>query len=295
MVLSLTLPPSLAAAQDCSPLSQLVAPRATGYRYLIVPDLQTVPLGWNEPGFNDNGWQQACAPFGLNCSECTGWARAIILVRKWFDAGPSACNMVASEATIWADDYAQVWINGVDASGLVSEPGCGGRRIPLIHTPVTALGNLLALQGRDYNTGAWQARLDIELRGGCCGCRVVGSGHPGGGLNIGCVTAPRVGSVLCISFSDPMPAGFNLLLVGPGPVSNPPIPVVAPGVLCAPMSLYVALPVLVMDRTGNPVAFCIPLPPEPGLVGQVFVAQGAALETSGCLRATDGLRVTLVP
>jgi hypothetical protein len=57
----------------------------------------------------------------------------------------------------------------------------------------------------------------------------------------------------------------------------------------------VALPLLILERPGNPAAFCIPIPAEPTLVGANFVLQGAALELAGCFRATDALSVTVQP
>jgi hypothetical protein len=108
------------------------------------------------------------------------------------------------------------------------------------------------------------------------------------------VTAPYIGTVFCTSFSDPTPSGFNVLYLGPGPALNPPAMLTAP-IVCAPLFYYVALPLVVLERGGNPAAFCIPIPAEPVLVGANFVLQGAALELAGCFRATDGLSVTVQP
>lgn len=125
-------------------------------------------------------------------------------------------------------------------------------------------------------------------------CQVVGPGHPGGGLPITCVTPPRIGTAFCTSFSDPSPAGLSLLYLGPGPALNPPAVLSAP-IVCAPLLYYVALPLVVLERGGNPAAFCIPIPAEPVLVGANVILQGAALELAGCFRATDGLSVTIQP
>jgi hypothetical protein len=290
---------SLAQGQTCSPLTTFVPYRSGQYRYLIVPNLQSVPQGWNLPEHNDSGWLIGCAPFAWNCvAECTGWGNSpsILLLRKRFDVGASSCPMAASEASIRADppDQTQIWINGTDVSGIITTSiGCGERSLQLTSTPLTATGNLLAVQARTVTTN--YRISDVELRGGCCPCQVVGAGHAGGGLPISCVTAPRVGGFFCITMSDPSPAGYNLLLVGPPPAANPPIALNLPGTLCAPASLYVAVPVLVLERSGNPAGFCFSIPPEPLLAGQTVVAQGAALELSGCFRFTDALRVTIVP
>jgi len=124
-------------------------------------------------------------------------------------------------------------------------------------------------------------------------CGVVGPGHSGCGLPFNCVTQPQIGSPFCVSFSDGSPAGFNLLLVAPGAHQSPPFPLPPPDV-CAPASIYPAgPPLVVLQATGNPAAFCIVIPGEPALASAVFTLQGAALELSGCFRVTDGLGVSI--
>jgi hypothetical protein len=123
----------------------------------------------------------------------------------------------------------------------------------------------------------------------------VGPGHPGGGLAIACAPPLRPGATSCISFSDPPPVGAGLafLLIAAGGPLVPPLPVPPPGV-CAAAILHV-LPQLVLQTTGDPAVFCVPLPAQPALAGQRFTAQGAALEIGVCLRATDALLMVVQP
>lgn len=125
-------------------------------------------------------------------------------------------------------------------------------------------------------------------------CDRAGPGEVGGGgLPLACVSLPQLGATFCVTFTDPSPAaaGLSLLLVGAGPCLSP-APVVGPPLTCAASFAYAA-PLVALTAAGNPVSFCLPLPANPAFVGAPLCLQGAALESPGCLRATDGLVVVL--
>jgi len=129
----------------------------------------------------------------------------------------------------------------------------------------------------------------------CSPCDVVGPGQPGGGLPIACLGAPRAGATFCLGFGNPgpLPAGFNLLLIAPGPPAIPPI-LLQPPVVCLPALLHL-LPESALEARGNPVVFCALLPSDPALAGAGFTVQGASLEIGVCFRATDALVFVIQP
>jgi hypothetical protein len=284
------------SAQPCGPVTRFIPYGSPGFRYLVVPNVGSAPSGWEQPAFDDSSWSLGCAAFGAGnvCFPvCSPWPiGSAILLRRTFSP---LCAVTSAEVGIAIDNDAQVWINGQDITGYRPTEDCASPdKIVVSFDPrlLVPSNNLVAVLGVDRGG---DARLDVEVRGTggtCCPCFVLGPGHQGGGLLISCVTPPRLGTVCCVSFSDPTPAGLSYLYLGPGPALNPPLLVVG-ALVCAPVLYYVALPLVVLERGGNPAAFCIPIPGEPVLVGANFVLQGAALELAGCFRATDGLSVTV--
>jgi hypothetical protein len=65
---------------------------------------------------------------------------------------------------------------------------------------------------------------------------------------------------------------------------------VLPPVACASSFLYPTTTAVLLSAS-NPATFCMALPSHPAFLGAVFCLQGASLENSGCLRASDGLVV----
>jgi hypothetical protein len=116
-----------------------------------------------------------------------------------------------------------------------------------------------------------------------------GPGQPAGGALPITFTPPRIGTSFCVSFSDPPPtgAGFGILLVASGTPLQPPAVLNPPGV-CAVAYLHL-LPQAAFMVYGDPAVFCLPIPPNPALAGQLFTLQGAALEVGVCFRLTDAL------
>jgi len=51
----------------------------------------------------------------------------------------------------------------------------------------------------------------------------------------------------------------------------------------------------VVPVAGSPAVACLPLPADPALAGQGFTVQGLALQSSGCMVATDVLIVVVQP
>lgn len=125
------------------------------------------------------------------------------------------------------------------------------------------------------------------------GCDALDPGHASGSLAIGCNAAPRLGTSFCVEFADPLSAGASGLLVAPGPPRAP--RALNLPLLCAPGILHVPAGARALFGSGNPASYCITLAPSTALIGASFVLQGAALETGGCWRLTDGLVVTLQP
>jgi len=122
-------------------------------------------------------------------------------------------------------------------------------------------------------------------------CTVFGLGHCPGGLDLRCLTAPRIGSTLVLNFASTNPAGFNLLVLGPGPCLVPPVGI-APPAVCANACSF-PYPAVVLSSTGNPAAFPLPIPNLPILRGIPFCVQGAAFEATTCFRLTLALRIVL--
>jgi hypothetical protein len=116
-----------------------------------------------------------------------------------------------------------------------------------------------------------------------------GPGQPAGGALPITFTPPRIGTSFCVSFSDPPPtgAGFGILLVASGTPLQPPAVLNPPGV-CVVAYLHL-LPQAAFMVYGDPAVFCLPIPPNPALAGQLFTLQGAALEVGVCFRLTDAL------
>jgi hypothetical protein len=127
--------------------------------------------------------------------------------------------------------------------GMASVPS---RRVTLLFGGSPALGSDLG--------DTWE--LDYG------GCARVGPGQPGGGIVCTCETAPQIGTSFCVSFSYPPPqgAGTGLLLLAPGACFANPFTILPPGV-CGPTWLYL-LPSAILSGAGEPLRFCIPLPPS---------------------------------
>jgi hypothetical protein len=286
-----------ALAQPCSTAPLPFVPfNSFNYRFLAVPSIEAVPPGWELPSFDDSLWSFGCAPFGGG-NRCTVWPGAtVLLLRKRFDFGAFCASpqLQALEASMVIIQTATIWLNGTRVSPVIQRTSnCFiPTNVSLLPASLNPFDNLLAVQAVDIGQGNC---FDVELRLRCCPCQTVGYGHAGGGIQPTCVTMPRPGSLSCVSFSDPNPAGYNLLVLGPGPALDPPIPIVAPGTVCAPASFHLGSAPLVLERTGNPVSFCLLIPAEPALIGQSVLAQGAALELSGCFRFTDALRMVIQP
>jgi hypothetical protein len=168
--------------------------------------------------------------------------------------------------------------------------------------PVTVLlGSVYTI--RFTSTNAWRLQIPGSYAGGrasCCAnddfwfrthvrpaCPTAGRGHFCGSLRLDCDGPPILGNTLCLTF--PSSSGIGLLVIGPWPGLNPPIPLGLPA-FCRIGYVHPAVPLAVLP-TGGPV--CIPLPPNPALAGALFLVQGFALQTAPCYLATDAVLVRL--
>jgi hypothetical protein len=124
-------------------------------------------------------------------------------------------------------------------------------------------------------------------------CDLAGLGHPGGGIPLTCVTAPRIGTTFTTRFSSPGGSGVGVLLIGTGPCLNTPISVGTPA-LCSPGFLFTNPSVLIVVP-GEPAVLSLPIPQSPPLVGVALCLQAAALQPAVCFRVTDALSVVLQP
>jgi hypothetical protein len=159
-----------------------------GYRYLVVPQ-GGGPAGFEQSGFNDSGFSVGNAAFGniLGTVGCppeptvTLWETDTdILLRKTFTLPATASNV---EVGVEIDNDIQVFINGVDISGLVQHEGCASRDSFVFPVPNNILvfggTNLLAVRARDRGGISY---VDVEVRADIdtdqpCVCKVTGGGQ----------------------------------------------------------------------------------------------------------------------
>jgi len=195
--------------------------------------------------------------------------------------------LFGGNAAFHGPEFADIWEwNGVNWTQPVAPVAPGPRSVHAM--AFDSVRNRVVLFGGQVSVGSGGPRYlsdtwELFERFGSAG-----PGHPGGGLAIAW-TPPWIGTTFCVGFSDPPPvgAGFNLLLLASGPAVQPPAVLNPPGV-CTVANLYLA-PQVVLSSTGDPALFCIAIPSNPALVGQLVTIQGAALEVGVCFRLTDAL------
>ncbi len=122
-------------------------------------------------------------------------------------------------------------------------------------------------------------------------CEMVAVGHPGGGLPLGCTSAPVIGSTSCLAF--PNASAQGLMAIGVAPVIHPPLATTTP-LTCAPGNAYVN-PFIVLPVTGDPGVVCFSIPPIATLAGQSFCIQGGSINAGGCVQLTNAVVITIQP
>jgi N-acetylneuraminic acid mutarotase len=142
---------------------------STGYRSLVVPQ-GGGPTGFEQPSFNDSGFQVSDAAFGsggdcpLDSTVQTSWpVETDILLRKTFTLPATASNVTVAVAV---DNDIQVFINGTDISGgLQPHEFCATRDSFIFPVPNGLLvfggSNLLAVRTRDRGSISY---VDVEVR-----------------------------------------------------------------------------------------------------------------------------------
>jgi hypothetical protein len=193
----------------------------------------------------------------------------------WFEPGNTRDLVVLLDSWEW---------NGVDWRKLEpirSPPYRGGQRnIPAVLAYVPNSGRIM-MAGRGYDE-MWEL-----LRP----CEDVGRGHAIGGPIMACTSDPVLGGRLELTYQSQL--GFGAMIASPS-CNDIAIDVFAP-LFCSRGSLYPALDSsLLFGLAGNPARFSVPVPRNPDglhLLGQSFCFQGVAVEPTGCLRLTQGVRV----
>lgn len=150
-----------------------------------------------------------------------------------------------------------------------------------------ARGRIVMFGGRSDNFGFNYLHDTWELVNGC---ESAGPGEVGGGgMPMSCDREPTRGQTFCLDYQNASPnaSGLNFLLLTLGSCSTSPLVVPSP-TSCVPSFLY-GLPSEIHFQLGTRASFCFAVPNQPVFLGAVLCFQGSALETTGCLRATDGV------
>ena len=130
-----------------------------GYRYLIVPNGQTLPGNFSDPGFDDSRWAAGRAAFSNDASDCqkplpiaTVWeSNSRLLTRKRVTVPSGASNI---EIFIAVDnDIEKVFFNGAEVRAAYKHSGCplSDSYSVLIPQHLVKTGeNLIAVQAFDF-------------------------------------------------------------------------------------------------------------------------------------------------
>jgi hypothetical protein len=126
------------------------------------------------------------------------------------------------------------------------------------------------------------------------GCLSMGPGWNGTSPPLLCRTAPRVGSDFRLEVANNTAQAPGVLLLGPcfsPPLALQATPLCNGGQILWPVPLHlVALPATA------PFEWVLSIPAEPSLAGAALCVQGWTSDTRGnCIRATDGVQVTILP
>jgi len=190
----------------------------------------------------------------------------------------------AYEGDTWEWDGTS-WTRRLTLCNCPCVPGPGGRyRHALAYDSARNRTLLFAGGGASNYADAWEYESSNQPPP----CSTLGLGRCPGGVSVTCSTPPRIGSNFCVTFASE--AAFSLLYIG---LPTLPVPYSSPAV-CNAGFLY-TVPLIVLQVLGNPAVFCVPVPNEQALVGQVFGVQGAAYGILSCFHITNGVAALVQP
>ena len=142
---------------------ELLPYQAAGYRYHILTLDETPPPGFEQPSFDDTGWNTGAAAFG-SVGDCplqgtvqTPWpAESQLLIRRVVAVPPGATGL---RVLVTVDnDIMGAFFNGVPIAGFVAHEDCpipDEFRVDVPPSLVTPGDNLVAVQVRDRHPSSF--------------------------------------------------------------------------------------------------------------------------------------------